>query len=130
MTKNSLFCTLPVLATILNADAKLKFKVIECKGKQTCECDINYLKEIKIENDFDKHTMITSVFCDDAPEKRAEMSLQGPELFETEQLVVESNPDSQQDCHVSDLQRLLIACLGHVKLREMTKDEKAHFRFV
>lgn len=108
----------------------MKFKVIECKGQQTSECDIEYLKELKIENDFDKHSMVVTVYHDDVPEKRAEMSLQGPELFENEQLVVESNPDSTQDCHVSDLERLLVACMGHVKLREMTKDEKTHFRFV
>lgn len=118
------------MATIVNEDAKLKFKVIECKGQQTSECDINYLKELKIENDFDKHSMVVTVYHEDVPEKRAEMSLEGPNLFETEQLVVESNPDSAADCHVSDLQRLLIACSGKVKLREMTKDEKVHFRFV
>lgn len=119
-----------MLATIVNADAHLKFKVIECNGEQTSECDIEYLKELKIENDFDNHTMVCTVYHEDVPEEKAEMSLAGPDLFETEQLVVESNPDSSQDCHVSDLERLLIACAGHVKLREMTKDEKAHFRLV
>lgn len=103
-------------------DEESKFRVTYNKGVMTTESAD--LRQLKVEKE--QGSMVVQAFVDES--NAGFISLKDVnDSLKDEQFVVESTPySSKDDCNESSL-HLVYFCTGHIKLREMTPNEKAKY---
>lgn len=115
------------LANVTNEDDQVKFKCAHDSGVQICECDVNYVKHLSVDNHPEHNSMNVVAYNDLS--KPCYVALEDENLYKNKKLVVESNPNSDEECHITEENGELICyCRGPVKVRNMSPEDKENFK--
>lgn len=111
-----------------NEDDHLKFRCSHDSSVQICECDTNYVKHMEVDCHPEHNSMNVVAYNDLA--HQAYVAVEDQNLYKNKKLVIESNPHSDEECHVVEGENgeLICYCHGPVKVRHMTPEEKDNFK--
>ena len=116
------------LANVANEEDHLKFRCSHDSGVQICECDVKYVKHMEVDCNPEHNSMSVVAYNDLA--HQAYVTVEDADLYKNKKLVIESNPHSDEDCHIVEGENgeLVCYCHGPVKVRHMTPEEKDNFK--